>query len=572
VDRGDGVVTAGRVTVPLAIPLELMNCPYRGLLSYSEADHRYFFGRERDTDLLVADMLANRVSVLCGPSGVGKSSLLQAGVLHELQHVREGAFSFLAADHVVAVYFASWRDDPLGQLGRAVCDALPVGATRDKILAAPRPLSAEFLSEIVQTFNADVYLLLDQVEELVLYQQGEAGESIALELARIVKNSNLRASVLFGVREDALARLDNLERHIPGLFSSFVRLDHLSEDGARQAIERPLERFNRELPTDRRVEIEPELIDRLLTDLRTGQIAVTETGGGIVADEATTIETPFLQLVMKRLWNEDVDRAGGHVLRLSTLDGLGGAQNIVRTHLDEVMNLLTDAQRAVAAQVFRYLVTPSGSKIAHSVQDLAYFSGASDLRSLNELLEELSSGEHRVLRPVPPPVGHPGPTRYEIFHDVIAPAILDWRRRYVEGEERAAAERELVVAKEGAEERAREARGKLRRTRMFSSALVVVLVVVLGAVFIVVQASAAADRAEELRRQASVTAAQQRVNVDPAASLHSLVDELDADDPDRQTVSVIRQALDADLNRMTIQTDMATAAISADFRRTARRS
>jgi len=560
-------VTIQSVTLSAAAPLALAGCPYRGLLSYSEADHEFFFGRERDTDLVVANMLANRVSVLCGPSGVGKSSLLQAGVLHELRHVRDGAFSFLAADHVVAVYFAAWRDDPLGQLGRAVCDALPPGPIKDELLAAPRPLSAELLAEIVEGYNADVYLLLDQVEELVLYHQGESGDGIALELAQIVRTSNLRASLLFGVREDALAQLDNLERHIPGLFNSFVRLDHLSAEGARQAIECPLERFNRDLRMERRVGIEPELVDRLLLDLRIGRVEVTETGSGVVTDEATTIETPFLQLVMARMWIHDVESGRRPVLRLGTLDGLGGAQNIVRTHLDDVMDQLSEAQRAVAAQVFRYLVTPSGSKIAHSLADLAYFSGASDLVSLNELLEELSSGDHRVLRPVPPPADHPGPTRFEIFHDVMAPAVLDWRRRYVEREERIGAERELVAAREAAEERTRQTRRTLRRTRIFSGAVLSLLVVVALLGGLILHFKQASDQADQIRRAAVVTAAQQRIGVDPASSLHALVAELGADDPDQQSASVMRQALDADLNRLTMRTDAGgtnVAAFSAD--------
>jgi len=539
-------------TVPLAVPLALMKCPYRGLLSYSEAEHTFFFGRERDTDLVVANMLANRVSVLCGPSGVGKSSLLQAGVLHELRHVREGAFSFLAADHVVAVYFAAWRDDPLGQLGRAVCDALPIGSMTNECLTGPPRLSAELLSEIVEKYNADVYLILDQVEELVLYQQGESCESIALELSRIVRNSNLRASVLFGVREDALAQLELLERHIPGLFNSVVRLDHLSAEGARQAIECPLERFNQEQPQDRRIQIEPQLVDRLLTDLRTGRVAVTETGSGVVAAGTTTIETPFLQLVMKRLWNEEVDRAGVHKLRLATLDRLAGAQNIVRTHLDHVMNELTDAQRDVAAKVFRYLVTPSGSKIAHSPQDLAYFSGASDFTSLNQLLEELSSGEHRVLRPVPPPVDHPGPTRYEIFHDVMAPAILDWRRRYVDGQERRAAERELVAARQAAEDRIRETRTKLRRARLTVGALVVLLVAGLTAGMIAfVKWREASDLQHEAARNEKLAVAGENLDTDPAVSLHNALEAWDARHDARAEVAV-RSAFGADLNRLII--------------------
>ena len=39
-----------------------------------------FFGRERDVEIVCANVVASRLTVLYGPSGVGKSSLLAAAV------------------------------------------------------------------------------------------------------------------------------------------------------------------------------------------------------------------------------------------------------------------------------------------------------------------------------------------------------------------------------------------------------------------------------------------------------------------------------------------------------------
>ncbi|MDX6481241.1 MAG: hypothetical protein QOG85_1751, partial [Gaiellaceae bacterium] len=56
--------------------------PYKGLAAFedSELDALLFFGREPEVDAVVANVLASRLTVLYGPSGVGKSSLLGAGV------------------------------------------------------------------------------------------------------------------------------------------------------------------------------------------------------------------------------------------------------------------------------------------------------------------------------------------------------------------------------------------------------------------------------------------------------------------------------------------------------------
>jgi WD40 repeat protein len=64
-------------------------CPYRGLAPYRREDARWFFGRERSTDALVAQLRAASTTgglvVLVGASGAGKSSLLNAGLVPALR-------------------------------------------------------------------------------------------------------------------------------------------------------------------------------------------------------------------------------------------------------------------------------------------------------------------------------------------------------------------------------------------------------------------------------------------------------------------------------------------------------
>jgi hypothetical protein len=92
------------------------------------------------------------------------------------------------------------------------------------------------------------------------------------------------------------------------------------------------------------------------------------------------------------------------------------------------MGKLTSRERRVAVNIFGYLVTPSGGKIAHTVADLASYSRCSKSQ-LAPLVERLADSKIRVLRAIPPAPGEPEGVRYEIFHDVLAAAILAWRRR-----------------------------------------------------------------------------------------------------------------------------------------------
>ncbi len=131
----------------------------------------------------------------------------------------------------------------------------------------------------------------------------------------------------------------------------------------------------------------------------------------------TRSRQPYLQLVMTRLWDEEM-RAGSHVLRLATLNRLGGAEQIVRTHLDATMSALSADEQDVAARVFQLLVTPSGAKIAHAVPDLADMAGSP--RVIGPVLDKLSGSECAHPAPGGPAADQPQAPRYEIFHDVLA--------------------------------------------------------------------------------------------------------------------------------------------------------
>ena len=182
---------------------------------------------------------------------------------------------------------------------------------------------------------------------------------------------------------------------------------------------------------------DPALVDAVLSQVQTGRVTLAGEGSGGIdhlqqADQ--TIETSYLQLVMTRLWTEEL-QAGSQVLRLATLVRLQGAEHIVRTHLDSVMAGLSAGESEIAANVFRYLVTPSGTKIAYTVKDLVAYTNSTGAE-LTLVLEKLTGSGLRILRTVDPPPDQPQETRYEIFHDVLAAAILDWRGRYMLAKEK----------------------------------------------------------------------------------------------------------------------------------------
>src|SRR5262249_32856419 len=148
-----------------------------------------------------------------------------------------------------------------------------------------------------------------------------------------------------------LSRLDHFRSRIPNLLGNMLRLDHMSPDSAAEAVRKPLEVFNQH--TGAGMVVEDALVHAVLAQVRTGQVRIGETGAGRTqpGDDGERIEMPFLQLVMTRLWNEE-RAVASTLLRLATLERLGGAQQIVRRHFDDIMAALSADQQEVCARFF----------------------------------------------------------------------------------------------------------------------------------------------------------------------------------------------------------------------------
>jgi len=442
-------------TTPLA-------APFRGLAPFdeSELDALLFFGRERETEVTVANLLASRLTILYGPSGVGKSSLLRAGAVRRVRELAGKRAIGRGPDGAIVVVSA-WADDPVAAVADAVAGEVRALVKR----SVPAPADGSSLADVIAhwstVLDGDIYLVLDQLEEHFVYHEGHGPGTLVGELPEVVLRPRLRANVLLSLRDDALAQLDVFKSSVPNLFANYLRLDRLDRASATAAILGPLQRWNDLVPAPDRMEIEPALVDAVLAQ-------------AAAAGEPDRIEAPYLQLVMERLWNAERDR-GANVLRASTLVELGGAGAIVREHLDRALSGLDGPGQDAAARMFEHLVTPSGTKVAHRVSDLAEFARV-PVAGVAPVLASL--GRDRIVRSL-----DDGSDRYEIFHDVLADAIVGWRRRRD-------LERERVVAH--------------RRQRRL--AIVAVVALALAAVMVGIALYALSARSDARHQQSLATA------------------------------------------------------------------
>ena len=467
--------------------------PYKGLAPFddSELDALLFFGREREIEVIVANLMASRLTVLYGPSGVGKTSLLQAGVAHRLRREQ----------HAIVVVFSAWTGDAVANLLDAVEAAVGdrAGALRRGV-----PL-ADALAAWTRRLDAELYLVLDQFEEYFLYHENERGPgTLAEELPEALRRAGLRVNFLIGIREDSLASLDAFKARIPNLFGNSLRLDRLERRAARAAILGPLERYNELVPAGDGVEAEPELVEAVLDEVAAGRVDLGLSGRGAVGEEdSDRIEAPYLQLVLERLWEVETSRDSNR-LRLQTLRELGGAAHIVEDHLERAMAELSPEEKDAAAAMYNHLVTPSGTKIAHRAGDLAGYASIDEAET-QHVLQRLV--EERIVRAAED--GAEGP-RYEIFHDVLADAVLAWRTEHE-------AERKLEA------ERATAARRHRRLLEFAIGALVLIAILGAIAVYALVQRGDARSQAHRARGRELAAKALTSAPVDPEQAVRDAV-------------------------------------------------
>ena len=196
--------------------------PYKGLRMFEDSalDVPFFFGRERERGLVEANLMASRLTVLYGESGVGKSSLLRAGVAHHLRSVGRANLAERGEPELAVVVFDAWRDDPVAALSRACGEEVTRALGGSLPLPQARLPLADALRGWQEILGGDLYVILDQTEEYFLYHRNDAGAgTFAAEFPAVVTSPSLRVNFLLAIREDALAKLDASKTREAGVAS-----------------------------------------------------------------------------------------------------------------------------------------------------------------------------------------------------------------------------------------------------------------------------------------------------------------------------------------------------------------
>jgi hypothetical protein len=383
--------------------------PYKFLDSYGLRDHRRFFGRELETDLLLADVVVSRLVVLFAKTGTGKTSLINAGVrprLHERGY---------------KTFFIRVREDPFASARAALREQAAAKFPEGGSLA-------DQVRELAKRFKRPVVLFFDQFEEFFLYtvpQDQAAAQEFVAAIGDLHDDRESGVHVVFSMREEWFVDMGFFRDRLPGIFhnDSNLRLRWFDPVQARDAIVKPAGEHA----------YAPALIDTLLRDLA----ATSRAAAPIPAPG--DIEPAQLQIVCDTLWR----RSASLPLTLEQYNALGEgkrgeivAQRILDRRLVQEFEGFDRAQLELLSALLPELRTPEGTKRVREYADLvtSLISApniAAEPGAIRELVESL---RHKRLLDLLP---REGGEIVELTHDylvarldqLLAQITLIWPRR-----------------------------------------------------------------------------------------------------------------------------------------------
>ena len=246
---------------------------YPGIRPFQESDRDVFFGREEDIKRLTRLIKLEKLIILFGKSGYGKTSLINAGVSpllkaegYQVQTVRFGAFNKKHNEFGIHIPTAS----PLKKMIEKIDEHKEEHPFLTRLTQPEHlPLWYYFKNgQLKRPAHAGTVIFIDQFEELFTYPKDQIVE-LCKQLAQVVfgfipkayekqfeelmeKNDDIIFSdefntiyekidlkIIFAIRSDKLSLVDRIKDFLPGIFNNTYELKALQSDTAVQAIVRP---------------------------------------------------------------------------------------------------------------------------------------------------------------------------------------------------------------------------------------------------------------------------------------------------------------------------------------------
>ncbi|MDM3859648.1 MAG: ribosome assembly protein 4 [Aphanizomenon gracile PMC644.10] len=428
-------------------------------------------GRKIDVDELLARIgrTDKKIIVIHGQSGVGKSSLVNAGLIPALQNK---AIGFKDNLPVTIRVYNSW----FTELAKELLDVLPA---RLKPAELKLDTQEEFILKLVEIEKyRRTVLIFDQFEEFFFVCPDDKARTEFFKfLGKCLNHKNIGSlRIILSLRVDYLHLLLECDE-IPdmnivgdGILSKNVlyKLGNLTPDNAKTTIE--------SLTKKTTFQLEPDLINRLVEDL---------------AGEVGSVRPIELQVVGAQLETENITT-------LAAYQQIGNKQELVKSYLGEIVNDCGKKNQELAELLLYFLTDEQGTRplktkaeLEENLQSLLERDKTEAENNLDLVLEIFVKSGLVVLLPENPC------ERYQLVHDYLALFIRQQQEPKLKA----------VIAELEQEKQQRKI-GEAKLNRFLKIALAGSVAAGIALTLLTVTAWNAAKRAETQKQQADINAIQ----------------------------------------------------------------
>lgn len=392
--------------------------PFPGLRPFETDEYRLFFGREGQSDALIARLQRSHFLAVVGTSGSGKSSLVRAGLLPAL---RGGLMAGAGSGWRIAIMRPG--SDPIGNLALALADkdvlleaggGLPPAEAEAVIEATLRRGALGLVDVARQARLAEhekLLVVVDQFEELFRFRAARESSSTGDDASAFVKllieaaqQHEFSIYVVPTMRSDFLGDCAQFQGLPEAINDGQYLIPRMTRDERRFAITGPV--------GVTRGKITEPLVNRLMND---------------VGDNPDQL--PILQHALMRTWDHWAwQRKNGEPIGLEHYEAVGTMSDALSEHADEAFNELPDERSRLIAEVLFKALTERGAdnreiRRPTCLKDICDIANAG-AQEVSAVVEVFRRGGRSFLMP-PVGVALEPETVIDISHESL---IRNWRR------------------------------------------------------------------------------------------------------------------------------------------------
>ncbi len=371
-----------------------LTAPFKFLDSYKQEDNDIFFGREKETNDLYQALSGVKHLLVYGPSGAGKTSLVECGLRNQFSDADWFALTIRrGADIAVSVF---------SEINKALREKMDL----DPETKLPLDPETDFGQAIERLFSEryqPVYLLFDQFEELLISGSDAEKRGFFTRLNQLIRYK-VPCRVMLIMREEFIGHLSEFEPLCPSIFQHRFRLEKMRKENVKEVIRETLDAAH--YRSYFRVEDSAQLAESILSKL---------------PDLSREIELAHVQVFLSELWDRASDEKKNDALPMLR-EGLIKDKDDLAGVLDSFLNKQLDELDPIYGEkapleALAAMISDRHTKLQMSVEALQKDLDSKDVvlkKPLSKLLRDLE--QRRILRTIK----SGEQTQYEISHDVLA--------------------------------------------------------------------------------------------------------------------------------------------------------